>query len=126
MLHLGNNTRDVLKIKEVFPNLQVEKIKNIQKFIKCNGKSKPKLIMTTKGPSRKQVIVSINNDNKTSFMKDSSNYATNLNRAFMGPTNYPSRKKHQVGYYGQLYSSRVIRDYYCHKQSCLTSKSPDY
>ena len=82
MLHLGNNTRDVLKIKEVFPNLQVKKIKNIQKFIKCNGKSKPKLIMTTKGPSRKQVIVSINNDNKTSFMKDSSNYATNLNRAF--------------------------------------------
>ena len=27
--HSGNNTRDVLKIKKVFPNLQAEKIKNI-------------------------------------------------------------------------------------------------
>ena len=36
--------------------------------------------MTTKGPSRKQVIVLMSNDNKISFMKDSSTYVTNLNR----------------------------------------------
>jgi len=51
--HLWNNTRDVLKIKKTFPNLQAKKIENIQKIIKGNGKSKPKLIMTMKGPSRK-------------------------------------------------------------------------
>ena len=92
--HSGNNTRDVLKIKKVFPNLQAEKIKNIQKFIKGNGKSKPKLIMTTKGLSRKQVIVSINNDNKTSFMEDSSNHVTSLNRALrVLTTSKPMRLK---------------------------------
>jgi len=37
--------------------------------------------MTIKGPSRKQVIVLMNNDNKKSFMEDSSNHVTNLNRA---------------------------------------------
>ena len=51
--YLWNNTRDVLKIKKTFPNLQAKKIENIQKIIKGNGKSKPKLIMTMKGPSRK-------------------------------------------------------------------------
>ena len=92
--HSGNNTRDVLKIKKVFPNLQAEKIKNIQKFIKGNGKSKPKLIMTIKGLSRKQVIVSINNDNKTSFMEDSSNHVTSLNRALrVLTTSKPMRLK---------------------------------
>ena len=37
--------------------------------------------MTTKGPSRKQVIVSMNNNNKTKFIENSSNYITNINRA---------------------------------------------
>jgi len=36
--------------------------------------------MTTKSLSKKQVIVPINNDNKTKFIEDSSNYITNLNR----------------------------------------------
>jgi len=79
--HSGNNTRDVLKIKEAFPNLQAKKIENIQKIINGDGKSKPKLIMTMKGPSSKQVIVPMNNNNKMSFMEDSSNHVTNLNRA---------------------------------------------
>ena len=35
--------------------------------------------MTTKGPSRKQVIVPISNDNKISFMKNSSIHVTNIN-----------------------------------------------
>ena len=37
--------------------------------------------MTTKRPFRKQVIVLINNNNKTKFIKDSNNHITNLNRA---------------------------------------------
>ena len=51
--------REVLKIKEVFLNLQTNKIENIQKIIKDDGKPKPKLNMITKGLSRKQAIVSI-------------------------------------------------------------------
>ena len=36
--------------------------------------------MTTKGPSRKQVILPMNNDNKMKIIEDSSNHVTNLNR----------------------------------------------
>ena len=76
----GNTTKKVLKIKKAFPNLKADKIDNIQKIIKDNSKPKPRINMTTKDHSRKQVIVPINNDNKTKFIKDSSNYITNINR----------------------------------------------
>ena len=36
--------------------------------------------MTTKGPSRKQVIVPMNSDNIKRFINKSSNYIANLNR----------------------------------------------
>jgi len=76
----GNTTKKVLKIKKAFPNLKADKIDNIQKIIKDNSKPKPRINMTTKDHSRKQVIVPINNDNKTKFIKDSSNHITNINR----------------------------------------------
>jgi len=37
--------------------------------------------MTTKSPSRKQVIIFMRKDNRNKFMEDSNNYVTNLNRA---------------------------------------------
>ena len=37
------NTEEVLKIKEAFPSLQVTNINNIQKIIKGDNNSKPKL-----------------------------------------------------------------------------------
>ena len=41
-----------LKIKEAFPNLPNKKIKLVQKVINgSKDKSKPKINMTTKGPS---------------------------------------------------------------------------
>ena len=78
--NVDNNTREILKIKKTFPNFQTKKIENIQKIIRGDSKPKPKLNMTMKGPPRKQVTILINNNNKTNFMKDSSNYVTNLNR----------------------------------------------
>jgi len=39
----ANITRETLKIKEAFPNLQNKKIENIQKIIRDKDKSKPKL-----------------------------------------------------------------------------------
>jgi len=38
--------------------------------------------MTTKGPSKKQIIVPISSDNSNSFMKNSSTHVSNLNRLF--------------------------------------------
>jgi len=76
-----SNTEEVLKIKETFPSLKAKKIDNIQKIIKGDGKSKPYINMTIKGPFRKQVIVPMNDDNKKNFMKESSSHVTNINSA---------------------------------------------
>lgn len=73
-------TREVFKIKEAFPNLKANKIKDIQKISNNNSKPKPRLNMTMKGLSRKQIIISMSNNNKTKFIKESSNYVTNINR----------------------------------------------
>ena len=73
-------TSEILKIKEMFSKLQVSKIDNIHKIINSIGKPKPKVNMITKRPSRKQVIISMNNENKAKFMESSSKHITNLNK----------------------------------------------
>ena len=50
-------------------------------MIKGDSKPKPQINMTTKGPSRKQVIIPMNNVNKENFMEKSSAHITNMNRA---------------------------------------------
>ena len=77
------NTEEVLKIKETFPILKAKNIKNIQKIINGNNTTKPKpyINSTTKGPSCKQIIVPMSNDNKINFMNESSTYVLNMNRA---------------------------------------------
>ena len=47
------STSDVLKIKEAFPALNAKKINQVNNIVKGNQKPKPKIQMTTKGPSRK-------------------------------------------------------------------------
>ena len=76
----SNTARKTLKIKEVFPKLQNKKIKNIQKIISSENKTKPRLNMTMKKPSRKQVTVSVNSENTRKFMKDVSSHIANINR----------------------------------------------
>ena len=82
---LSDITRDALKIKETFPNLPNSKIDLVQKVI--NGSStKPKLRinMTTKSPSRKQIIVPMSIELSKKFIKDSSMHVININRALKG------------------------------------------
>jgi len=72
---------NTLKIKKAFPNLPNKKIDTIQKVVNgSNNKPKPRLNMTTKGPSHKQVIVPMNNKLGKRFIKDSVSYITNINR----------------------------------------------
>ena len=70
----------ILKIKEAFSTLKAKSIDNIQRMIKGDGRPKPCINMTTKGPSRKQVIVLMNKENKKNFMKENSAHVTNMNR----------------------------------------------
>jgi len=64
-----NNTSEVIKIKNTFSTLDAQKVDQIHKIV--NGSPKPKLQiqMTTKGPSRKQIIIPMSNDNIIKFIK---------------------------------------------------------
>jgi len=79
-LSAGNIARKTLKIKEMFPKLYTSKIETIQKIISGGDKPKPQINMTTRGLSRKQVIIPMNQDNIAKFIKNSSDYIVNINR----------------------------------------------
>ena len=73
----------MLKIKEMFPNLSNKKIEEMQKVINgLKDKVKPKINMTTKGPSRKQVIIPMNNNITKEFIKNLSSHIANINHVF--------------------------------------------
>ena len=71
---------DVLKIKESFPALNANQINKVNNIVKGNPKPKPRIQITMKGPSRKQIIVSMSGDNSAAFLKNSSVHVSNLNR----------------------------------------------
>ena len=74
------STSEVLKIKESFPALNVKQINQVNNIVKDNQKLKPCIQMTTKGPSRKQIIIPISNNNNNAFMKNSTAHVTNINK----------------------------------------------
>ena len=78
---IGSSAKEIFKIEDAFPNFKAGKIYNIQKIIVKNRKLKPRINMTTKSLSRKQVIISISNNNKVKFIEDSCTHVFNLNRA---------------------------------------------
>ena len=77
---LSTSTSDVIKIKEMFPSIGVKKIGQINEIVKGNLKPKHQINMTTKGPSHKQIIIPISNDNIVKFMKNSATHIINFNR----------------------------------------------
>jgi len=77
---IGSNIKNILKIKETFPTLKAKNINNIQGMIKGNSNPKLCINMTTKIPSRKQIIIPINDINKKIFIKKSSAHITNINQ----------------------------------------------
>ena len=72
---------EVIKIKEIFPALNAQKVDQIHKIVNDTLKSKLRIQMTTKGSSRKQIIILMSNDNIFKFMKESSFHITNINQA---------------------------------------------
>jgi len=74
------STADVIKIKETFLSVGAKEIDQINSIIKGPSKPKPRIQMTTKGPSRKQVIIPMVKDNIDRFMKNSLIHVANLNR----------------------------------------------
>jgi len=62
------NTLEVLKIKKTFPSLNAQKIDQVNNIVNSQIKPKPHIKITTKGLSRKQIIIPMSGDNVTSFM----------------------------------------------------------
>ena len=63
------STSDILKIKESFPSLNAKKIDQVNSIVNGSNNPKPRLQLTTKGPSRKQIIIPMSSSNISSFMK---------------------------------------------------------
>ena len=69
-----------MKIKETFPSLNAQKIDQVNNIVNGQIKPKPRIKITTKKLSRKQIIIPMSGDNITSFMKSSSLHVANINR----------------------------------------------
>ena len=74
------NTSEVLKIKETFLSLNAQKINQVNNIVNGSNKPKPRIRMTTKEPSRKQVIIPMSSENVNSFIKSFSLHIANINR----------------------------------------------
>jgi len=60
-----NGTANILKLREAFPSLPSKKVIEIHDAaFNNNSHSRPRISMTTKGPSRKHVLIPMNEDNK--------------------------------------------------------------
>ena len=80
-MKLNISMSKVIKIKEMFPSIGAKKIDQINNIIKGTLKMKPRIQMTTKGPSKKHIIIFMSNNNNSKFMKNSSVHVANINRA---------------------------------------------
>ena len=82
-----SNINEIIKIKDTFPKLPPNKVLDIHNMIimsNSNNKGKPKLNMTTKGPSRKQIIVPMSMNNTEKVLANSNVHVANINRLLKG------------------------------------------
>ena len=77
------NINDIIKIEKNFLNISTKKVKEIYKVLNELKIDKPKFNMTTKGLSRKQVIVLMSLTNSERFMALSSKPVSNINRSLI-------------------------------------------
>jgi len=79
-LHLTMSVKEVLKIKENFPNLSSKKIVEIHKTINNLNKTKPYINITTKRPLQRQIIVLMKNGNISKVTLSVDNHILNINK----------------------------------------------
>ena len=75
------NIKEILKIKESFPNISLKKIEEIHKTINIPSKPKSRIKITTKRPSRWQIIVYIKNNNISKFISLLEDHIANIHKA---------------------------------------------
>ena len=78
--NLSSKVENTLQVKEVFLSLSADEVKKILKVKNSSeGKMKPKLNMTTRGPSRKEVIIPMTKSNAELIMKSAHKHIANIN-----------------------------------------------
>jgi len=78
---IRDNAADILRIKEAFPKLSKEKIIEIHNIAHdTKGKLWPRINMTTKRPSKKQIIIPMSQNNISTISKHIDKYIFNINR----------------------------------------------
>ena len=76
-----SNIKNMVKIKNVFLKLSVNKVSEIHKAINnTSQKDKLRLNMTTKDSSRKYIIIPIGSNNAEKIMVKANTYSSNINR----------------------------------------------
>ena len=105
----SKNISNILKIKENFPELSNKKIKEINKTIFNNkNKPQPKINMTTKGPSWKQIIIPMSTDNANKFIVNSSEHVMNFNYALRSTKSNLSIDFIHVDHWGLIVTSNKV------------------
>jgi len=107
-LRLTPNIKDILKIKENFPNLSLKKIEEIHKTINKSRKTKPHINITTKGPSCRQIIVPMGNNNINKFISSSSKHIANINRVLKNIKSDMIANFIHADYYGLIITSNKV------------------
>jgi len=75
-----SKVEDILRVKQAFPSLSADEVRKILKVKNSSeGKKKLKLNMTTRGPSRKEVIIPMTKSNAELIMKSVHKQITNIN-----------------------------------------------
>jgi len=78
---LKTSVENIIHIKEVFPTASPKKIVEINNIINKSDSVKQKVNMTTKGPSRKQVFISMSENNTKVIRSNISSYIKSINRS---------------------------------------------
>ena len=75
------NIEDVIRVKEAFPALSADEVGKMLKAKNSNrGTKKPKINMTTRGQSRREVIISMTRANAELIVNSAHIHSTNVNK----------------------------------------------
>ena len=75
------NINDIIKVKKAFLKLSFSKVSEVHNIInKTKNKGKPKVNITTKSPSHKQIIILIGANNMEKIISQVEKHIKNINR----------------------------------------------
>ena len=96
------NIEDIIHIKDAFPSLPTKKITEVSDILNKSELIKPYMKITTKKPSRKQVIMFISRNNANAIICNTSTFIFNTNKSLQ------ELNSNTFANYIQLEEDRVI------------------